>query len=244
MREEIPMYNTSRSEAERYGDEELWDRSFTENVACARAIERAIRAGTEENGMLRPNCIEPVIAEYGLKRTQFVLAHSVRMLGKEAAASEETKTWCRGFRTVTDAIYGRYFAVKAEPEALEAFIRQAREAFQAIGLFGRDRYEPISEAMDLTGRVLVLSPDTLKESAWQQENQLWLAESGFGCSPNARGRAVYATCLGDGEQARWNRGDFIGVLDERFLPDWAKPRLAELRGQTQDTGMTMSGIQI
>ena len=98
--------------------------------------------------------------------------------------------------------------------------------------------------MDLTGRVLVLSPDTLKESAWQQENQLWLAESGFGCSPNARGRAVYATCLGDGEQARWNRGDFIGVLDERFLPDWAKPRLAELRGQTQDTGMTMSGIQI
>lgn len=26
----------------------------------------------------------------------------------------------------------------------------------------------------------------------------------------------------------WNRADFIGVLDERYLPEWAQEKLAEL----------------
>ena len=71
---------------------------------------------------------------------------------------------------------------------------------------------------ELEGKVLVMSPYTLKESYWAPENQLWLASGGFGCSPTAAGRAVYATCLGDGEHARWNREDFIGILEEQHIP--------------------------
>ena len=58
-----------------------------------------------------------------------------------------------------------------------------------------------------------------------------LAEGGFGCSPTASGRAVYATCLGDGEQTRWNREDFTGVLDGQYLPGWAQEKLDELQTQ-------------
>lgn len=83
------------------------------------------------------------------------------------------------------------------------------------------------------GKVLVMSPYTLKESYWAQENQLWLATGGFGCSPTAAGRAVFAVCLGDGEQTRWNREDFIGVLREEHLPEWAREKLEQLTGQTQ-----------
>lgn len=56
-----------------------------------------------------------------------------------------------------------------------------------------------------------------------------LATGGFGCGPSAAGRAVYATCLGDGEQTRWDRSDFIGILKEEHLPDWARERLEQLR---------------
>ena len=28
---------------------------------------------------------------------------------------------------------------------------------------------------------------------------------------------------------RWNRHEFIGVLDDEFLPDWAKESLTQLR---------------
>ena len=68
----------------------------------------------------------------------------------------------------------------------------------------------------------MLSPDTLKESCWKPENQLWYAHDGFGCSPTAIGRSIRCTCLNDEEMARWNRTDFTGVLKEEFLPDWAR----------------------
>ena len=59
------------------------------------------------------------------------------------------------------------------------------------------------------------------------------AHDGFGCLPHAIGRSVRCTCLSDGEMTRWNRSEFIGVLDDKFLPEWAKPKLAELNAQEQ-----------
>lgn len=28
---------------------------------------------------------------------------------------------------------------------------------------------------------------------------------------------------------RWNRDEFVGVLDEKFLPDWAKESLSQFQ---------------
>ena len=69
-----------------------------------------------------------------------------------------------------------------------------------------------------------------------------LAEGGFGCSPNASGRVVYATCLGDGEHTRWDRSDFVGVIREECMPEWAKESLAHLRPQQQTDAPTMNGM--
>lgn len=64
------------------------------------------------------------------------------------------------------------------------------------------------------------------------------AHDGFGCSPHAIGRSVRCTCLGDGEMTRWNRDEFIGVLDEQFLPEWAQEKLAELTAPRQEKTTT------
>lgn len=40
---------------------------------------------------------------------------------------------------------------------------------------------------------------------------------------------VRCTCLSDGEMTRWNRDEFVGVLDEKFLPDWAKESLSQFQ---------------
>lgn len=68
--------------------------------------------------------------------------------------------------------------------------------------------------------------------------------AGFGCEPHSSGRAVFATCLSDGETARWNREDFIGVLDEKYLPDWAREKLEELMTQEQTDAPTMGGMNM
>ena len=73
----------------------------------------------------------------------------------------------------------------------------------------------------------------LNEEYWSPENQLWLATGGFGCDPNASGRAVYATCLYDGEETRWNRHQIVGVLKDEFMPDWAREKLDELQNPQQ-----------
>ena len=124
------------------------------------------------------------------------------------------------------------------------FIRQAHAEFQKLGLFGATHCA--AGELDYTGKVLVLRPSVLKETCLSPQNQLWYSEGGFGCSPTSSGRAVYATCLGDGEKTRWNRADFIGVLDEQYLPNWAMERLAELRGPTQEQtdGPAQGGMEM
>ena len=113
-----------------------------------------------------------------------------------------------------------------------------------LGMFDRKQCEPDSSDLDYTDKVLVLLPNTLKEEYWAPENQLWLAESGFGCSPTARGRSILCTCLGDGEQTRWNRNDFVGVLKDEFLPDWAKESLKQYQRpeQAEKQEMQMGGM--
>lgn len=111
---------------------------------------------------------------------------------------------------------------------LDGFVSLYRKAVQALNLFGAEHCVGDRAEQDFTGKVLVLSPDTLKESCWSQADQLWYAHDGFGCRPHAIGRSVRCTCLGDGETTRWNRHEFIGVLDEKHLPDWAREKLMEL----------------
>ena len=117
---------------------------------------------------------------------------------------------------------------------LDGFVSFYRKAVQALNLFGAEHCAGDRAEQDFTGKVLVLSPDTLKESCWSQADQLWYAHDGFGCRPHAIGRSVRCTCLGDGEMTRWNRHEFIGVLDEKYLPDWAREKLMELTAPRQE----------
>ena len=112
-------------------------------------------------------------------------------------------------------------------------VREAyRQAYQAFNLFGPEHCEPAPlPELDYKGKVLALSPSALKESHWSPQDQLWFANSGFGCLPHAMEETIRATCLADGETTRWNRGDFIGPLKAMYLPDWAKSRLLELDGE-------------
>jgi hypothetical protein len=70
--------------------------------------------------------------------------------------------------------------------------------------------------------------------AKEPENQLWIANNGFGTSPAARGRRVYAKNLFDGEEARFDRADFYGIADPGCLPGWARDRLSQPQDQNNN----------
>lgn len=242
------LYPHSRMEAGRLGQVQMHEDSFRVNVDCARAIEQAIRGHfNEADETLNEDCAQSVLERFGFKRVTFVLINSLKEFQMSACrhlVSDETYQWGRGMFVPPDGRYNRYYAVDTAASLLEAFISQTRDAYQALGLFGPEHCLGGHHEQEYKGKVLVLSLDTLRESCWDPRNQLWYGEGGFGCSPSSSGRAVYATCLGDGEKTRWNRTDFAGVLDEQYLPGWAQEKLEELRGprQTQDNGPTIGGM--
>jgi len=234
MAAEYPhLYPYSRADAKSRNEMTEWNLSYEKNVECARGIETAIRDNLE-NDTICSECAKSVIDEYGFKRVNFVLANSVKQMGMAELLAVDNLRWAGKQYVPNDGQYNRYFAVDTAAPLLDAFIRQTRSAYQELWLFGAEHCPGDRSKQDYTGKVLVLSSDTLREGCWSPENQLWFAHDGFGCSPTANGRSIRATCLGDGEMTRWNRADFVGVLDENHLPDWAMDRLTALRAAEQE----------
>ena len=242
---ETYIYPFSAEEACRRDELSLWRASHQINIACKEAIEEAVRQHFD-GAHLDKECLTGVLQEFGYKRTAWVLANTVQQKHWDGRFSQANQAWARQMYIPPDPSHNTDFVVESHPAVLDGFLSQYRREYQVLGLFGPDQCEPTSfEKLDYEGKVLVLSPDTLKESYWNARAQLWYAHDGFGCSPTAIGRSVRCTCLGDGEMTRWNRTDFVGVLKDEFLPEWAKEKLMELKGQEQNNdspamgGMTM-----
>lgn len=209
---------------------ELWRESHRENIACKEAIESAISSGFD--GMhLGEGCVDSVIGQYGFRRVTWVLSNTIQQKSWDGRFSSGNKAWAEKTFIPAGESRNRY-VVESHSAVLNGFVSEYRKAVQALNLFGAEHCESDSYAkLDYEGKVLVLSPETLRESCWDQKNQLWLALDGFGCSPDAIGRSVRCVCLRDGEKTRWNRSDFVGVLKEEHLPDWAMDKLEQLRSQ-------------
>ena len=236
-------YPYSAAEARKRNELSLWRESHKANIACREAIEDAIRQNFD--GMhLDKDCIAPVLTAYGYKRTAWVLANTLHELKWDGRFSYANKHWAERRYIPQDERHNAAITVRSHPAVLDGFVDLYRKAYQKLELFGAEHCVGDRAEQDFTGKVLVLSPNTLKESCWSQADQLWYAHDGFGCRPHAIGRSVRCTCLSDGEMTRWNRSEFIGVLDDKFLPEWANPKLAELQAQEQTDAPTMGGMNM
>ena len=237
------LYPYSSAEARERDELPLWRESHKANIACRNAIEDTIRQNFD--GMhLNKDCLTPVLEEYGYKRTAWVLANTLHELKWDGRFGNANKQWAERACIPKDINHNSDFVVRSHPAVLDGFVTFYRKAVQALNLFGAEHCVGDRAEQDFTGKVLVLSPEALQEQYWGQKDQLWYARSGFGCEPHSSGRAVFATCLSDGEAARWNREDFTGVLDEKYLPDWAREKLEELMTQEQTGAPTMGGMKM
>ena len=124
---------------------------------------------------LKKDCLEPVLAEYGYKRTEWVLATTLQELSWDGRFSRANKQWAARRYIPQDERHNAEITVRSHPAILDGFVDLYRKAYQELGLFGPEHCVGDRAEQDYIGKVLVLSPDTLKESCWSQENQLWLA---------------------------------------------------------------------
>ena len=223
MSEHKPLYVCSLSQAVRSNEGDLWRESYKENCDCARAIEKAINENYHDNRL--DDCVKPIIEQYGFNRVNWVLANTVKQHKEDGRLSEENKKWAKDFHIPIEDV-NWHFSVESHPGLTNLFINDARRAWQELGLF--DRTHCISEKeseTDYTNKVLILDPSVLKDEFKTPDDQLFLAKGGFGCHLNSRGRKVFGQFLKDGEDTHFYREDFIGVIRDEYLPDWAKEKL-------------------
>lgn len=242
MTEHTSLYRYSLEEAVRWNERDLWRESHKENCSCARAIEEAIKDGYHDNH-LDGDIAKAVIERFGYDRVNWVLANTVRENMQDGRFSEDNKKWARTFHVPRDENRW-HFSVSAHPGLANLFIDQARQAWQELGLFDFSHCESEQDGeIDYTGKVVAIRPDILKDQYKTPDDQLFLAEGGFGCHPNSRGRKVFGQFLKDGEETYYQRSELIGVVKDEHLPEWAKQKLSEMTASPEETeGITMKGL--
>ena len=132
MRNTVPLYEWSLDDAIRNGERDLWRESYKENCDCARAIERVIDENYHDN--ILEDCVKQIIGRYGFDRVNFVLANTVQQKKDDGRFSEDNKKWARSFHIPRDDVRW-HFAADSHTVLTNAFLNQARSAWNALGLF-------------------------------------------------------------------------------------------------------------
>lgn len=96
-----PLYRKTVQQARMLGELGPWRESLQENVACAKAIDAAIRDGFD--GMhLRSGIAEEIAGKYGMDRVAWVLAATLHEKDFDGRFSQTNKDWGNAQRITWD----------------------------------------------------------------------------------------------------------------------------------------------
>ena len=228
MREHKPLYPHSFEEAQRTGEIELYRQSHNENIVCAQAIRKAL-ADNFDGYHLKHGIEKKIIEDFGFDRTMYVLANTIQHFNYDGRISIYNKDWAdtivipdRKFGTPNKTVD---FLIE-NPGLVNMLADEVRDRYRELNLWENAHCIP-PDNIGFENKVMVLKPEVLKDEYKTPDFQLFYAQSGFGCSPTARGRQVYGRFLADGEYTHFERSCFLGELKPGLIPDWAKEKAAE-----------------
>ena len=226
MAEHKPLYRWSFNEAVRLNETDQWRASWHESIACRDFIDQSI-AQNYDGHRLGGNVAGDAIAKFGCDRVNFLLANTIRLKDHDGRFSAANKEWAKGFFFEADDIHRHDWVIdQSHPGLVDLVTSDARRAYEQLHLFDAKQCASVFDFESVAGHVLVLRPEMLKDEYKTPECQLFKAERGFGCVPTASGRAIFGEFLIDGEKARYNRQDFLGVLKAEHLPTWVIEKMA------------------
>ena len=172
MPNKIPLYPYSAKTAQERGEIEKWRESFRENCACAGGIDILIRENFD--GMhLKDGTVEKIVELYGYKRVEHVLANTVQERRGDGRFRPDNRAWAESHYIPEDEMHNYCFAARSHSAILDGFISHYRKLVMDLGMFDQKQCEPDSSELDYTGKVLVISPNTLKEEGHRRISSGW-----------------------------------------------------------------------
>ena len=128
-------------------------------------------------------------------------------------------------------IFGERIVQQAEKVRQELSAAEA-QGVSTVPLSAADCI-PLSPSDDLTGKIIVIRAEVLRQEYQTVTHQLKYCGGGFGAAPNKNGSAVFCTDLFSGQESRFERWDVLGTMEPEMLPDWAKRGLANIQQKTR-----------
>ena len=231
----IPLYRYSAEMAKHNGELDIWRESRDENIRCRDFLDEQVRE--KFDGFRLPDeCTENAIKEFGYDRTMWVIANTILERKGDGRFSEQNRKWAKCLNISQDR-HNYEFALNSHSYIVDGLASDVRKMYAALGLFSGKHIVQSDEPQDYEGKLLILRDISLKEKYRTPENQLFLANGGFGCSPTAVGRKVFGHFLSDGEKAEFCRQDFIGVIADEHIPDWAREKLEQSQSDSPEMKM-------
>ena len=215
-----PLYRYSLDEAKRCNEVEEWRESLAENIRCRDFLDDQVRQCYKDN-ILSPEGLENTVKEFGYDRTMWVIANTIAVRKGDGRFHRQNNDWARNFE-IPKSNRNYEFALNSHSCLVDGLADQVRRMYQALGFFGSEHIVKSDEPQDYTNKLLIIRDTSLAEEHRTPENQLFLAKGGFGCDPEASGRKVFGQFLSDGEKTHFNRLDFVGVIADEHIPDWAR----------------------
>lgn len=128
---ETPVYPYPASYAREHGELEQYRASHKANIACKEAIEAAISEHYRDNRLGKEAAME-VIDAFGMDRTLYVLANTVRHKDWDGRISHDNKVWARTIPVYEDTdAWGddrntSFVVDKSHPGLTDIFLNQVR----------------------------------------------------------------------------------------------------------------------
>ena len=177
-----------------------------------------------------------MVGDYTVLNSMYI-GHREIVLGENAKAERGERYLCcyaervLVFEQYHEAVVSDDFAeiVKLYGErmalAADEIMKETEKTAAKIGLNDEitDKdCKPVSTDECIEDKVIVIRGNVLRPEFRHASHQLMLCTGGFGAQKNARGRTCYCISLYSGKQTSFYRGDVLGVMDKRSLPEWAK----------------------
>ncbi len=180
---------------------------------------------------------------YEVLRSQWVGGTEYLMAENQAACEDERYMVCDYTRSAILGQYSEAVVGGEMDEATQEFKQRVNTAREAIKneldrrglpaeLFNAEDCIPHSYEQDINGKVVVIKSEALSPEYRRGSEQLMYVLGGFGANANSRGNAVFCCQLSDGEKARYERYQVLGIVKE--LPDWAQERLTAVKEQLNE----------
>ena len=134
----IPIYKDSAGTARANNELENYRNSSRANQACKKAIEEMI--STKWDGARLPkDSILPILEEFGIERTSFVLANTLQLKQYDERFSRDNKAWSQTIQieSLPDAQPAEYrfsWEINSHPFKLDMLVTQARATIEEIGI--------------------------------------------------------------------------------------------------------------